>query len=166
MSVSLIWHKDIEEVPEKIVMEALWLVGQDTIKEAMNNIPLDTGTLRRSGTVTVGALPDAKAVYAFAPFMSTKTAYEGMVLGPLKVVYVSYNTPYARRLHEDMSWKPRAWKYGRRKGKTIRIPKPAVGGPKWIERALPRAWSRLPQMIARARRKFERGDTKGGGRGK
>ena len=37
MSVSLIWHKDIEEVPEKIVMEALWLLG-DEAELAINGV--------------------------------------------------------------------------------------------------------------------------------
>lgn len=157
MSTQIIWHKEIEAVPEHIVMEALWLVGQSAIQRAQNNIPLDTGTLRRSGTVTVGALPEANAVYAAAATAKKSMAenYKGMILGPSKTVFISYNTPYARRLHEDMSWKPRSWKYGRRKGKARRIPKPAVGGPKWIERALPGSWALLPQMISRARRKFE-----------
>ncbi len=160
MTVNLVWFKEIEGVPEKIVMEALWLVGQDTVAEAQNLIPLDTGTLRRSGTVTVGSLPDPGKIYPQAKTKNMRKVYQGQVLSPAKIVYISYNTPYANRLHEDMNWKPRGWKTGRRKGKTIRLKKPAVGGPKWIEKSIPRSWQRLPQMITRARRKFESGAMK------
>ena len=153
MSV-VVWHEEIAKLPEAVVMEALWLTGQDTIREAMNNIPLDTGTLRRSGTVTVGALPSPEEVYRQAGKKDMSAFYQGKELGSQKTVFISYNTPYARKLHESMNWKPRNWKVGKRKGKSVRVPKPAVGGPKWIERAIPKAWGRLQMMVQRAKRKL------------
>lgn len=154
MSVAVNWNDEAAKLPEKVMMEALWLLGQDTVREAMNNIPLDTGTLRRSGTVTVGGLPDPNKVYSEAQKKSMAKAYEGDSMGLHKVVFVSYNTPYARKLHESLNWKPRNWKYGRRRGKTVRRPKPAVGGPKWIERAIPKSWGRLQIMVNRAKKKM------------
>ena len=173
MSIRVEWHENIAKVPPEVAMEALWLVGQNLITEATNNIPLDTGTLRRSGTVTVGALPPFAEVYEGAQKEDQAKRYEGQKQSGARLVYVSYNTPYARRLHENLNWRPRDWKYSRRKRRSVKggytrksraagfegtyvrkIPKPAVGGPKWIERAAPRAFSRMDEMVRRAKAKM------------
>ena len=115
----------------EVALEALWLMGQDLITESTNDAPLDTGTLRRSATVTVSTLPDAGQVYSTAKTgEKTQTSPGKTFAGYEKKVFVSYNTPYAIRLHEDLSWTPRGWK------KTASgnvVEKPAVGGPKWLE---------------------------------
>ena len=115
----------------EVALEALWLMGQDLITESTNYAPLDTGTLRRSATVTASALPNAGQVYSTAKAGSRTQSSPGKTSsGNEKKVFVSYNTPYAIRLHEDLSWTPRGWK------KTASgnvVEKPAVGGPKWLE---------------------------------
>ena len=66
-------------------------------------------------------------------------------------MYVSYNTPYAARLHEGVPpWEPRAWKYldtGKRP--RPKVEKPAVGQPKWLEMAVNSIGRDLRRMIAR-----------------
>ena len=79
--------------------------------EAIDEAPIDTGTLRRSETVTVGKLPDGEQVYEAAKDGSDmKDAFPGPV-GKEKVVYISFNTPYARRQHEELGYEhPRGGK--------------------------------------------------------
>lgn len=140
---------------QQMTREALWLAGQDTITMAMNDVPLDTGTLRRSGTVTVDKLPEAQKVYSEA--VSGK-GNKGKTIGvsapksssKAPTVYVSYNTPYAIWLHESQNWTPRAWRKTAT-GKTV--PKPAVGHGKWLENVLPRIVHRWSLYVARAKRK-------------
>ena len=127
------WHGDkvLSELRE-VTGEALWLVGQDCLRQAQDNIPLDTGALRRSGHVSVGALPDPGGVYA-AAVAGTSMGEEREGSGD---VFVSYSTPYAIVQHEGLH---------------IRH---LHGGAKWLERALPLAWARLDTMIRRAKRKM------------
>lgn len=156
--VTLEWHGDEAMTKmQQVTLETLWLAGQDAITQSMNNIPLDTGTLRRSGIVTVDSLPNPFTVYEAAQKGKGnrgETAKKGSApisddpLAPK--VYVSFNTPYAVRLHEDLSWSPRYWKVTA-DGKVV--PKPAVGGPKWLERALPLIKKRWSAYAARARKK-------------
>ena len=152
------WHgDDAADKLQRVVEEMLWLAGQDAITQAMNNVPLDTGTLRRSGTVTVEKLPEAAAVYHEA---QGGKGNKGKTIGKSaprmggkprdRRVFVSYNTPYAIWLHESPNWKPRDWKVtaaGRR------VTKPAVGSWKWLEKALPAVKRRWPVYLARAKRK-------------
>lgn len=69
------------EEAERLIRETAFQTIRDgaeaILMEAVNEAPIDTGTLRRSGTVTE------------APQENT--------------VYVSFNTPYARRQHEDLT---------------------------------------------------------------
>lgn len=144
---------------QRVIEEALWLAGQDVITKAMNNVPLDTGTLRRSGTVTMNCLPDKRLAYEYAidgkgnRGTSTK---KGVETPKSKrrwkdiVVYVSYNTPYAIWLHESPNWHPRGW---RRTAKGNRVEKPAVGKWKWLEKALPAVKRRWNTYVSHAKRK-------------
>lgn len=178
--VELSWNKDAEDELIDVAMEMLWHVGQETLRIAQNNIPLETGTLRRSGTVTIGYLPDAEDVFLNAFGMPKdnvagkwqQNAFKDKKLGDATSVYVSYSAPYALRLHEDMKWNPRDWKYSYHKRKSIaqgytrksnrfgfegmyfkRVPKPAVGGPKWLSNALPLAWAKRFQFLEYVKRK-------------
>ena len=151
--MSLTWNGgSAKELVIAIAMEGLWLIGEDTVREAMNNIPLDTGTLRRSSAVTAGDLPDPEKAYAEAKARTQQSKKTRRFYSKRPSIYVSYNTPYAAHLHEDLTWKPRDWKYNT---KGNRIPKPAVGGPKWLELALVKTWARRDRMFARARKKIE-----------
>jgi len=97
-------------------LKALRTGAEAILTEAIDEAPVETGTLRRSGTVTVGKLPDGEQVYEAAESgTEMKDAYSNAI-GKEKAVYISFNTPYARRMHEDLGYTPKRG-----------------GGPKYLE---------------------------------
>ena len=140
----------------------LWKAGQLALNYSVNDVPLETGTLRRSGVVSL-KLPRMEEVYnavkagslglgKFAAPPEMSASVKGRIsasAGSLVQMYVSYNTPYAAWLHESTKWKPRAWKYldtGKRP--RPRVPKPAVGRPKYLYMAVQRAGPQIPALVA------------------
>jgi hypothetical protein len=96
--------KEAVKIAEEAALKALRTGAESILTEAIDETPIDTGTLRRSGTVTVGALPDGAQVYEAAESGSDmKDAFPGPV-GKEKAVYISFNTPYARRQHEELDY--------------------------------------------------------------
>lgn len=92
------------KIAEEAGLKALRTGAEAILTEAIDETPIDTGTLRRSGTVTVGALPDGAQVYEAAESGSEmKNAFPGPE-GKEKAVYISFNTPYARRQHEELGY--------------------------------------------------------------
>lgn len=85
-------------------LDALRIGGEAILTEAIDEAPVQSGTLRRSGTVTVGALPDTVQVYDAAEAGTEHKGTFPQPLGTEKAVYVSFNTPYARRQHEEIDW--------------------------------------------------------------
>ena len=108
--------KEAVKIAEQAGIKALRTGAEAILTEAIDETPIDTGTLRRSGTVTVGGLPDGAQVYEAAEAGSDmKDAFPGPE-GKEKAVYISFNTPYARRMHEDLGYTPKRG-----------------GGPKYLE---------------------------------
>ncbi|HHV02965.1 MAG TPA: HK97 gp10 family phage protein [Bacteroidales bacterium] len=103
--------KEAVKIAEEAGLKALRTGAEAILTEAIDETPIDTGTLRRSGTVTVGALPDGAQVYEAAESGSDmKDAFPGPE-GKEKAVYISFNTPYARRQHEELDYEhPRGGK--------------------------------------------------------
>jgi len=96
--------KEAVKIAEDVVLKALRTGAEAILTEAIDETPIETGTLRRSGTVTVGALPDGEQVYEAAESGSDmKNAFPGPE-GKEKAVYISFNTPYARRQHEELGY--------------------------------------------------------------
>ena len=96
--------KEAVKIAEEAGLKALRTGAEAILTEAIDETPVDTGTLRRSGTVTVGALPDGEQVYEAAESGSNmKNAFPGPE-GKEKAVYISFNTPYARRQHEELGY--------------------------------------------------------------
>ena len=96
--------KEAVKIAEDAGLKALRTGAEAILTEAIDETPIDTGTLRRSGTVTVGALPDWEQVYEAAESGSNmKNAFPGPE-GKEKAVYISFNTPYARRQHEELGY--------------------------------------------------------------
>jgi hypothetical protein len=96
--------KEAVKIAEEAGLKALRTGAEAILTEAIDETPIDTGTLRRSGTVTVGALPDGAQVYEAAESGSEmKNAFPGPE-GKEKAVYISFNTPYARRQHEELGY--------------------------------------------------------------
>lgn len=136
--MSVRWYGDrVNKQLEAAAREALWKLGQLAITEATDNVPIESGTLRRSATVTVGDLPDPDAVYAGAQGGDMRNAYPDTSGGDGEPrAFVSYNTPYAAWLHETYEWEPKR-----------------AGGPKWLERAFPVVAKRFGELVRRAMRK-------------
>ena len=96
--------KEAVKIAEEAGLKALRTGAEAILTEAIDEAPIDTGTLRRSGTVTVGALPDGAQVYEAAESGSNmKNAFPGPE-GKEKAVYISFSTPYARRQHEELGY--------------------------------------------------------------
>jgi hypothetical protein len=103
--------KEAVKIAEEASLEALRAGAEKILTEAISEAPVDTGTLRRSGTVTVGGLPpDSEAIYKASKRKkeggerkSHKKAFAEKV-GKEKAVYISFNTPYARRQHEELGY--------------------------------------------------------------
>jgi hypothetical protein len=103
--------KEAVKIAEEAGLKALRTGAEAILTEAIDEAPIDTGTLRRSGTVTVGKLPDGARVYEAAEAGNEmKDAFSDPV-GKEKAVYISFNTPYARRQHEELDYEhPRGGK--------------------------------------------------------
>ena len=96
--------KEAVKIAEEAALKALRTGAESILTEAIDETPVDTGTLRRSGTVTVGDIPDAEKVYAAAKSGTKMKNAFPQPIGKEKAVYVSYNTPYARRQHEELGY--------------------------------------------------------------
>ncbi len=121
-----------------VVEHALVLTGYDTLRIAQEDVPVETGTLRRSGTVTIGEPPNPQECYQMA-LIGQESPLRGKKLSDKKKsVFVSYSTPYAVFLHETKGWRGRL--------------KPTARW-KWLERALPKAWKRFRKHLQRAEAK-------------
>jgi hypothetical protein len=98
--------------------------------------------------VTLEELPSMGVV-----FEAAKTSTQPVIIdspdqhsGMVDAAYVSYNTPYATALHENLvrkkngqEWEPRDWKKVGARTKKVKKGDgdlPGEGGPKWIEKAL------------------------------
>ena len=108
--------KEAVKIAQEAGLKALRTGGEKILTEALKIAPVDTGTLRRSGTVTVGALPDFERTYESAQAGNDMgKAFPGET-GNEKAVYVSFSTPYALRQHEELDYHH-----------------PRGGGPKYLE---------------------------------
>jgi len=107
------WYgKKAERVAVEAAMKALMAGGEAILTEAIDETPIDTGTLRRSGTVTRGGLPrdsgkihqDAKRKKEGGQEKRHKRAFVKDAISKDPSVYVSFNTPYARKQHEEIGY--------------------------------------------------------------
>ncbi len=103
--------KESVKIAEEAGLKALRTGAEAILTEAIDETPVETGTLRRSGTVTVGGLPDGAQVYEAAEAgTEMKDAFSDPV-GKEKAVYISFSTPYSRRQHEELDYEhPRGGK--------------------------------------------------------
>jgi len=133
-TVNIRWNGgEVIQATQEAVAEALWLAGQDAVRRAQDDVPVEYGDLRRSYAVTINVLPDPVAEYDRARAgIEPPNSFPG---GAGMVAYVSYNTPYAPWLHENLGWTPRI-----------------AGGPKWLEKNVPAAMKRFPAFLLRAMR--------------
>lgn len=139
VNVKVVWEGD---TAKRVVREAAYqgmIAGAKTILvQARENAPLRTGTLRRSGAITVNGLPDMKGVFEAAGGGVRYSGQEFMQkLLPKEPpagnfeVYISFNTPYAGLVHEGMH---RSYR---------------VGGPKYLEKAFNSNKRLISQQVQR-----------------
>jgi len=128
--------KEAVKIAEDAALKALRTGAEAILTEAIDETPIDTGTLRRSGTVTVGALPDGAQVYEAAESgTEMKDAFPNKI-GKEKAVYISFSTPYARRQHEELGYNH-----------------PLGGGPKYLETPFNRNKKKVLQYAKKQVRK-------------
>ena len=128
--------KEAVKIAQEAGLKALRTGGEKILTEAIKAAPVDTGTLRRSGTGTVGALPDFGQTYESAQAGNDMgKAFPGET-GKEKAVYVSFSTPYALRQHEELDYHH-----------------PRGGGPKYLENPHRQLESRVKRMAEAAIKK-------------
>ena len=103
--------KEAVKIAEEAGLKALRTGAEAILTESIDEAPIDTGTLRRSGTVTVGGLPpDSEAIYQASKRKKEggqRKSHKKAFLEPVgteNAVYISFNTPYARRQHEELDY--------------------------------------------------------------
>ena len=96
--------KEAVKIAEEAGLKALRTGAEAILTEAIDETPFESGTLRRSGTVTVGGLPDGARVYEAAEAGNEMKDAFTEKIGKEKAVYISFNTPYARRQHEELGY--------------------------------------------------------------
>ncbi|HHV98600.1 MAG TPA: hypothetical protein GXX36_03345 [Clostridiaceae bacterium] len=99
------WHiKEAVRIVEEAALEGLRTGAEKILTEAIDEAPVESGTLRRSGTVTIGSIPDGTQVYEAAESGTDMSDAYPKPVGKEKAVYISFNTPYARRQHEEIGY--------------------------------------------------------------
>ena len=127
--------KEAVKIAEETALKALRTGAEGILTDAIDEAPVETGTLRRSGTVTVGALPENPG-QIYQDSLPPKKGGSGKEhkkafpepVGKEKAVYISFNTPYARRQHEELGYNhPRGGKakyleepFSRKKDKVLK----------------------------------------------
>lgn len=96
--------KEAVRVARKAGIDAFREGAEGILTESIDETPIESGTLRRSGTVTVGGLPDGGKVFEAAEAGGEQRDAFKKELGKEKAIYISFNTPYARRQHEELDW--------------------------------------------------------------
>jgi hypothetical protein len=91
--------KEAVKIAEEAWLKALRTGAEAILTEAIDEAPVDTGTLFEA----------AEAGNEMKDAFTEK-------IGKEKAVYISFNTPYARRMHEDLGYTPKRG-----------------GGPKYLE---------------------------------
>lgn len=98
------WNtKKAKKIAKEAGLKALRIGGEAILTEAIDETPMESGTLRRSGVVTVGSLPDSGQVYQAA--LANQSILFEESLGKDEAVFISFNTPYARRQHEALGYR-------------------------------------------------------------
>lgn len=96
--------KDVFEKVESFAMKGLKKGGEAVAGEAMEEAPVLSGTLKRSICVTEGGTPNAEQIHQIAQGGSQNTNKPLVIdetQGQELTIYVSANTPYAHKQHEQ-----------------------------------------------------------------
>lgn len=95
------------EAVAKAIKEATakgsYVTAEEILTEATSNCPKQSGTLRRSGTISIDKDINAQEAYSQAKTGAVKRAEKAKAVAVTDKIFVSFNTPYAHRQHEDLS---------------------------------------------------------------
>lgn len=80
-----------------------YITAEEVLTEAIENCPKQTGTLRRSGTISANKDINAQEAYSQAKTGAVKRAEKSAIKDITDKIFISFNTPYAHRQHEDLS---------------------------------------------------------------
>ena len=97
------WDQEhVEKAVADAMLEGGKLFMEAVLTKAIDAAPVETGTLRRSGTVTVGGLPVAVLGREIRSGQSSFVGamMNGRDVGAAQEVYTSFNTPYCIVMHE------------------------------------------------------------------
>jgi hypothetical protein len=99
--MSFEWYgKKVKKQNRKAANKALWKYAEAVLTRANTKVPHDEGTLERSGIVSQAKLPNAQSIFNQAKNGNAPTAKFDFAKGEMRF-YISYNTPYAIKLHES-----------------------------------------------------------------
>lgn len=99
VDVKVFFDKELaQEVVEQAAIKGLRKLAELIVTKAQQNCPRDTGTLARSIVESVGFEPNMNEIYEKAKIGDVPTL---RARKKAKEVYISANTPYALRQHEE-----------------------------------------------------------------
>ena len=94
------WDDNAKNKIKEALIRGAMSTAEEVLSESLILVPRDTGTLGNSGTITVDKLPDPSTAYneAKVKALDSDTDYSP----DIDTIYISYNTPYANKQHEDL----------------------------------------------------------------
>lgn len=108
VEVKIDWNGALVDEVKKAALRGLKKGALLAAGEAMEVCPEETGTLKRSITVSEGGSPNADMVYRKAQTSTrTKKPNDEGKQGEELSVYITANTPYAHKQHENNRTKPK-----------------------------------------------------------
>lgn len=99
--MALKWNgqQAVNKMREALIKGAV-MTAEEVLTESLTLVPRDTGTLGNSAVVTFDKLPNPLTTYNEA---KVKAVNSDLSYDPnIKTIYISYNTPYANKQHEDL----------------------------------------------------------------
>lgn len=126
------WFDDRVDAEREKVARATWCAAEAILTEANEKVPHQDGTLERSGIVTQDGLSgNPRGVYQQADAGGWPKNNFKFDFNKKPIFYISYNTPYAIKQHEDTSLNHRG-----------------QGKAKWLENTAKSMKSKISKWIA------------------
>jgi len=102
--MTLTWNGDnVAKGLKAAVAIGSYLTAEEILAEGVKNCPKQTGTLSRSGTISINKDINAQEAFSQAKTGSVKSAKKSQINASVDKLYISFNTPYAHRQHEDLN---------------------------------------------------------------
>lgn len=129
------WYNRKVEEEKKKIGKAHWKAAEAILTNANDIVPHDEGTLERSGVVTQENLPNSPStIYSQAKSGGEPKNSFRFDFTKKPIFYISYNTPYAIRLHEADAGEFNFRGQGQRKWLEQTAKKMAKKIPQWIKK--------------------------------